>query len=256
MWIKSSKNNMNITPTGQNILIKLPNYQKERERATGIGANGGINIVHLEGEMQHESTHGTVMAVGPDCDFILPGDEVFFTYLCISQAKQNMGKDKCANGMHGSGVPAFYFEEPDADYVIMPYRKVVEVIEDISGVWENPLFPGVILLIRSGEIICCNDYYTFEAAYDNGEIIGGVRAKTTASGLLIAKLQDEPEKEKYYRITNAPANRQAKQGDLVFTVPHSDIPLEGYFNFHMLPKGTFYMEENQILAIYEQQKVA
>lgn len=240
-----------MKPTGQNILIKLPDYQKQRERKVG-----GIDIIHLEGELQHEATHGTVVAVGDDCEFIKVGDEVFFTYMCVTQGKQNMGRDKCANEETRSYVPVYYLEEPDAHYLVMPYKKIVEILEDISGTYENPLFTGVILLIRNGEVICCNDYYTMEAAYDNGEVIEGVRAKKTESGLFIAKLYDEPEKEKFYRITNAPANGLAQKGDIVYTVPHSDIPLEGYFNFPLLPKGTYYLEENQILLVKEELKVA
>lgn len=242
---------MNLKPIGQNIIVKLPDYQKERERKTN-----GIDIIHLEGQFQHEATHGTVVAVGDEVTEIQVGDEVFFTHMCIAQGKQNMGRDKCANEETRSYVPVYYLEESDAHYLVMPYKKIVEILEDISGVWENPLFSGVILLIRGNNVICCNNYYTMEAAYDNGEVVEGIRAKKTESGLFIAKLHAEPEKEKFYRITNAPENGSAQKGDIVYTVPHSDIPLEGYFNFPLLPKGTYYLEENQILLVKEVLQVA
>jgi len=120
--------------------------------------------------------------------------------------------------------------------------------EDWSGSHEAELHGGVICAVRGGEVICLNGYHIMKDAYEKPELIGGVLAKKTESGLLIAVMHEEQEKNKRFEIMFAPADSELKAGDVVVTRPHCDIKLEGDFNYPMLPQGTYYVRKDDLLG--------
>lgn len=240
-----------MKPIRRNIIVELPMWQKERERVT----EGGIFIPHLEGNFEHNATHGKVVSVGNDCTLVKEGDEVFFSVLCIQQALQNAGRDKTRSHLYdgeGSIVPVIYFEQDGKDYISMPENKVSFEMTDQSGTWENVIFTGVILALRGKEIICMNGYHLVEDAYEKGEQVdvagGKVNAISTESGLLLVKTMEEMEKRKHFRVLHAPMDSDTQTGDIIYCMPHVDIKLEGDFNYNMLPKGCYYVEGQHILA--------
>lgn len=236
------------TPTKGNILIKLPNFQKERIRQS----ESGIYIPHLEGRFEHDVTHGTVISLGEWVEHCQIGDEVFFSPLCIQAGQQNMGTDKTQTDTtkkRSNGVPVYYLADEEGHYLFMPEKRMFLMAYDTAGGQEQEcdIHGGVICLIRDEELICLNSYHIMKDAYDAGEVKDGVRTKKV--GIIdVVVFGEEDEKKKRFEITHAPADSTVKVGDTVFTRPHCDLKIEGDFNYNLLPKGSYYVIGSNILA--------
>lgn len=238
------------TPTGSNILIKLPDYYKTRERKM----ESGIYIPHMQGRFEHDITHGTVVALGDKVKDCQIGDEVFFSSLVVQSALQNMGNDPTRPDSKkdvGNTMPVYYLADEDGHYLFMPEERIYLLASDWSGEHEAEIHGGVICIVRNGEVICVNGYHIMKDAYEKPELIDGVLGKKTQSGLIIAVLHEEQEKNKRFDIMFAPAESELKPKDVVFTRPHCDIKLEGDFNYPMLPKGTYYVRKDDLLGVFE-----
>lgn len=239
-----------MKPTLRNIIVKLPKWQRERLRETSTG----LLIPHLEGKFQHNASHGTVVQVSDNCKIARIGDEVFFPNLTIKQALQNSDLDPTVYEKHGSGVPVYYHIEDGEHYLIMPENRIYDELIDLNGTTiHNTTFSGVITLIRSGEIVCCNGYHLMEQAHEDEEIVDGVKGRTLKSGIFAVITTEKEEKNKRYRITYAPEDSEVVVGDIVYTQPHCDLHLEGEYNYPQLPSGTFYVEQQFLLAVEARQ---
>lgn len=244
-----------MKPTAGNVMIKLPAYQKEGVRQS----DGGIYIPHLSGNFSLDVSHGTVVALGDGIELCEIGDEVFFAQNCIQAALQNSGMDKTrseANKNRGSGIPVFYLADDSGDYVFMPEKRLFLLATDTAGgqEMECDIHGGIICIIRKGEIICVNSYHIMKNAYDAGEVKDGVRTKK--HGLIdVVVFHEENEKNKRFEIVSAPVDSELKSGDIIFTKPHCDLKLEGDFNYPLLPKGSFYVVESNILGKFVSESI-
>lgn len=239
-----------VTPIGSNIKIKLPDFFKTRERKT----ESGIYVPHLEGKFEHDITHGTVTAVGDSVTMCKVGDEVFFSSLYIQAGLQNMGNDPTrpdAKKDTGSGVPVFYLADSDNHYLFMPEDRKYLLASDWSGEHEAEIHGGVICAVRDGQVICFNGYHIMKDGYEKPELVDGVLTRKTESGIVIAVLREEEEKNKRFIVMYSPEDSWVKPDDLIFTRPHCDIKLEGDFNYPMFPKGTYYVRKDDILCVID-----
>jgi len=234
-----------MKPTLRNIIVKLPKWQRERLRETA----SGIQIPHLEGKFEHNASHGTVVATSDNCTIARTGDEVFFPNITIKQALQNSDLDPTVFEKHGSGVPVHYHIEEGEHYLIMPEQRIYDVLIDTNGAEiQNTTFSGIILLIRNKEVVCCNGYHIMKQAHEDDEMVDGRRGKTLKSGIFALTTKDKEEKEKRYEVVYAPNDSEVEPSDIIYTMPHCDLPLEGEYNYPQLPAGSFYVESQFILA--------
>lgn len=236
-----------LKPASGNVLIKLPDYYKTRERKM----ESGLHMVHMEGKYEHDATHGTVISVAENVTECQAGDEVFFAQNCVQAALQNMGMDKTRSDnmkYRSADVPAYYLIDEEAHYMMMPVERLYLIAEDLSGKHEVDIHAGIICLIREGKVHCLNGYHIMKNAYDDGELgADGIKAKK--HGLIYMPVfKEESEKNKRFEIVHAPENSELKAGDIIFTAPHCDLKLEGDFNYPLLPKGCFYVQRENILG--------
>lgn len=237
-----------MRPTGNNILVKLPAEQKEGVRKL----DSGIFIPALLGNFHNDFTFGEVVAIGEQCTNVLVGDTVFFNQMAMQQALQNSGLDRTRNQTlkdSANNIPVYYIEDKTGEYIAFPSEKVTIECSDISGTHYNTIFMSAICAIRNGEVICLNGFYLFKKAYDDGQLIDGIKAKVTASGLFLPMLKDTDEKEKRYKCLFAPEEGVINAGDIFYSAPHTDIALEGIHNHAKFPVNTYYVEEHNILAV-------
>ncbi len=236
-----------IKPTGNNIMVRLPTDQKKRERKIG-----NIYIPTLEGRFEHDFTFGEVVSVGELCTTVKVNDIAYYSQMSMQQALQNCGRDKTRNDTlkdTANNIPCYLYEEGDEEFLIFPASKVSIECSDISGTFENIIFQSVICIIRDGKVVMLNDNYLINKDYDDGQLIDGIRAKRTQSGLYLPQLKEQNEKDKKYKVLHAPEKSVVDVGDTIFTQPHCDIPLEGEFNNPLFPKDTYYIQESNILAV-------
>ena len=240
-------------PINRNILIRLPEWHKKKERKAGR-----IIIPYLIGNLQHNCSHGTVVSVADDCEFVKVGDEVFFTINTVNEGLRNIGRDESVDEAWkrtGSSSPVHYIQESDNDYLIMPEQRIYTEIEDTNGVvWENPSHAGVICLKRGEETIALNGYHLMTKGYYDGELVSlgngfGSAMVKKGSGLILGVEKITSEKSKRYEVLFAPVDSEIKRGDVIYTMPHTDLPLEGEFNNPVFPKDTYYCEVQNINAV-------
>lgn len=261
---------MAIKPVGNYIFIKLPQWQSERVRKTP----SGIFIPHLEEKTEHDSSTGEVVAIGDRCTICEVGDTVFFDYYSVNNALQNAGRDKTRHDHtknSKAALPVYYIENSYSDdvpelpkglYIVMPETRVTQNFEAKNhheervmggNSLEIPVNLGVLCLIRNGELMCCNGYYLIARAYDEGELIDGVRVKQ--QGLIQSViLKDEEQKNKQYKILCAPQDGEYEVGDIIRCMPNVEIKVEGTFNYPQFPANTFYVESSLIIAKIEQEE--
>jgi co-chaperonin GroES (HSP10) len=248
---------MNIKPIRRNILIKLPNWYKNRERETP----SGIIVPHLEGLHEHNATQGDVVACADDCTLIQPGDTVFFTNMAVTMGLQNIGRDKSRHdGFEeiGNTSPITYFIQGDAHYLLMPEHKIFTIFTDkFGGEYENISHTGAIAAIRDFELFAFNDYVLMQKDYFGGELVGipGVGGKVnvvkSSGGIILGVQHQVKESEKRYKVFCAPADSEVQKGDVIYTMSNCDILLEGEFNNPLLPRGIYYVEAQNVLAVVE-----
>lgn len=245
---------MNIKPIRRNILIRLPDWYKRRERETA----SGIIIPHLEGHFEHNATCGVVVATADDCFLVETGDTVFFTNMAVTMALQNIGRDKSRKDEWqdiGNDCPVTYFIQNDAHYLLMPEDKKFTIFTDkFGGEYENISHTGVICSIHDFQVYCHNGYHLMEKDYYGGELVdvgGGKVQVVTTGGLILGVQHQVRENAKKYKVFAAPVNSELSKGDSIYTMSNCDLVLEGQFNNPLLPKGIYYIEHQNILAVVE-----
>jgi len=228
----------NHLPSRDCVLVQLPDYTEKLLRKDEVLTISTLN------EIKYHPTTGTVVSISPTLKEhnLQVGDTVYFEKLHWQAAKD------AAFDSYTERDKGVYFEQEvyaihldDTFYMVLPYRYLY-MSKRISGnkhAFEDLLNDGVAV-ISEHKTLMLNEYVLCEP----------VAKKEDDSVIKIADLREDDYALNQVKVINVGESEFLKSGDMVWTLVHSDIPLEEEFN-QSNPNKQFIIESDNITCKLE-----